>query len=84
MRSGTSPRASVQSVGELARRGGLVFFGRKIQNEQTIDACLVRFSMEFVRPELKDWIEITVEDNRDLRFPADLANTIEKVIEIFS
>ena len=56
---------------------GLIFFGRKIENQKAVDSGFGRFAMERLESKLENRVQVSVEDNWDLRAPADLADAIE-------
>jgi len=56
---------------------GLIFFRREIENQKAIHSGFGRFAMERLESKLENRVQVSVEDNRDLRTPADLADAIE-------
>src|SRR3954451_22790090 len=57
--------------------GRLIFFRRKIEEQEAIHARIVGFAMKSLKSELEDWVQVSIENNRDLRLQGNLADAIE-------
>src|SRR4051794_3330295 len=58
--------------------GRLIFFRRKIEEQEAIHAGFVGFAMKSLESELEDWVQVSVENNRHLGLSANLSNAIQK------
>src|SRR5205807_9621081 len=77
-RSGRRDQANVEQRLTLH---GQIFFGREIENQETVDAGIARFAMKSLEPEVKDRVQVGVEDDRYLRDAADLPDAIENALD---
>jgi len=57
-----------------------IFFRREVEDEETIDAGLCRLALKLGHSMTQDGIEVGVENNRDLRAPANFADASQHTV----
>src|SRR4051812_43784390 len=71
-------QANVQRSVSCKRR---LFLRGKVKDQESIDSCLARFAVKLFESKLKDWIQIRVENDRNLRLFANLPDTIKNALD---
>ena len=54
-----------------------IFLGRKVENQKAIHASFPCRAMETLESELKDWVQVSVKNDRNLGLSANFADAIK-------